>query len=131
MGLGKTLQCITLMWTLLRQSAECKPEIQRAIIVCPSSLVRNWFNEITKWLHGRVNAMAIDGGNKNEIDKNLKSFMQVGRRIVCPILIISYETLRLHIHELLKGEVGMMFCDEGKAKMFGYKTFFKFLISLF
>lgn len=40
MGLGKTLQCITLMWTLLRQSPEAKPAIDKAIIVCPSSLVK-------------------------------------------------------------------------------------------
>ena len=101
------------MWTLLKQSAECKPEIQKVIIVCPSSLVRNWFNEFAKWLPGRINPMAIDGGSKNDIDKDLKSFMAVGRRIVNPVLIISYETLRLHIHELYKGEVGIMFCDEG------------------
>lgn len=66
-----------------------------------------------KWLQGRVNPMAIDGGSKSDIDKNLKSFMTIGRRIVNPILIISYETLRLHVHELYKGEVGLMFCDEG------------------
>lgn len=48
MGLGKTLQCITLMWTLLRQGPECRPTIDKAIIVCPSSLVRNWSNEINK-----------------------------------------------------------------------------------
>ena len=101
------------MWTLLRQSPECKPEIQRAIIVCPSSLVRNWANEIAKWLQGRVNPMAIDNGGKEDIDKNLKAFMMMGRRIVNPVLIISYETLRLHIHELMRGEIGMMFCDEG------------------
>lgn len=101
------------MWTLLKQSPECKPEIQRAVIVCPSSLVRNWFNEIAKWLKGRVNPMAIDGGSKKDIDKNLRSFMLMGRRIVNPILIISYETLRLHINELYKGEIGLMFCDEG------------------
>lgn len=48
MGLGKTLQCITLLWTLLRQGPECRPTIDKAIIVCPSSLVRNWSNEIEK-----------------------------------------------------------------------------------
>jgi DNA repair and recombination RAD54-like protein len=47
MGLGKTLQCITLMWTLLKQSTEAgKPTIQKAVIACPSSLVRNWANEL-------------------------------------------------------------------------------------
>ena len=40
-GHGKTLQCITLVWTLLRQSPDCKLEIIKAVIVCPSSLVKN------------------------------------------------------------------------------------------
>ena len=41
--------------------------------------------------------MPIDGGTKAEIDKNLASFMNTyGRRPVNPILIISYETFRLH-----------------------------------
>lgn len=48
MGLGKTLQCITLLWTLLKQGPECKATIEKAIIVCPSSLVKNWYNEIDK-----------------------------------------------------------------------------------
>ena len=42
MGLGKTLQCITLVWTLLKQSPDCKPTIQKAVVVAPSSLVKNW-----------------------------------------------------------------------------------------
>jgi DNA repair and recombination RAD54-like protein len=46
MGLGKTLQCITLVWTLLQQSEEIgKSTCQKAIITCPSSLVKNWANE--------------------------------------------------------------------------------------
>lgn len=50
MGLGKTLQCITLMWTLLKQSPDAgKPTIQKAVIACPSSLVRNWANELGVW----------------------------------------------------------------------------------
>jgi DNA repair and recombination RAD54-like protein len=47
MGLGKTLQCITLMWTLLKQSPDAgRSTIQKCIIACPSSLVRNWANEL-------------------------------------------------------------------------------------
>ena len=55
-GLGKTLQCITLLWTLLTQSPiPGVPTIEKAIIVCPSSLVKNWANELKKWLgEGRV-----------------------------------------------------------------------------
>lgn len=74
MGLGKTLQCITLMWTLLRQSPDFKPEIDKVIVVSPSSLVRNWSNEVQKWLGGRVTPLAIDGGTKDDIDRQLGFF---------------------------------------------------------
>lgn len=114
MGLGKTLQCITLMWTLLRQGPDCKPTIEKAVIVSPSSLVKNWYNEINKWLGGRVNALAIDSGSKSDIDRNLEGFMGTyGRRPANPVLIISYETFRLHAHVLHKSEVGLVLCDEG------------------
>ncbi|XP_032821855.1 DNA repair and recombination protein RAD54-like [Petromyzon marinus] len=114
MGLGKTLQCITLMWTLLRQSPDAKPEIDKVMVVAPSSLVKNWFNEVAKWLGGRVTPLAIDGGSKGEIDKMLESFMaQHGLRIPNPILIISYETFRLHAEVLHRGRVGLVICDEG------------------
>ena len=47
MGLGKTLQCIALMWTLLKQSPHPgRPTIEKCIIACPSSLVKNWANEL-------------------------------------------------------------------------------------
>ena len=65
MGLGKTLQCITLMWTLLKQSPDCKPAIEKAIVVCPSSLVKNWYNEINKWLPQRISPLAVDSGTKD------------------------------------------------------------------
>ncbi|XP_027002252.2 DNA repair and recombination protein RAD54-like [Tachysurus fulvidraco] len=114
MGLGKTLQCITLMWTLLRQSPDLRPEIDKAIVVSPSSLVRNWYNEVAKWLGGRVQPVAIDGGSKDEIDRKLVNFIsQQGLRVPTPILIISYETFRLHAEVLHKGKVGLVICDEG------------------
>ncbi|XP_034270891.1 DNA repair and recombination protein RAD54-like [Pantherophis guttatus] len=114
MGLGKTLQCITLIWTLLRQSPDCKPEIDKAIVVAPSSLVKNWYNEVGKWLGGRIHPLAIDGGSKEDIDNKLVGFVnQRGRRIPSPILIISYETFRLHAEALKKGSVGLVICDEG------------------
>lgn len=86
MGLGKTLQCITLMWTLLRQSPDLKPEIDRAIVVSPSSLVRNWYNEVAKWLGGRVHPVAIDGGSKEEIDRKLGKKKKKTTFILLPLL---------------------------------------------
>ncbi|KAJ8418593.1 hypothetical protein AAFF_G00000920 [Aldrovandia affinis] len=114
MGLGKTLQCIALVWTLLRQSPDAKPEIDKAIVVSPSSLVRNWYNEVAKWLGNRIQPLAIDGGSKEEIDRKLENFIsQHGLRVPSPILIISYETFRLHTKVLHKGKVGLVICDEG------------------
>ncbi|XP_017889475.1 DNA repair and recombination protein RAD54-like isoform X1 [Ceratina calcarata] len=114
MGLGKTLQCITLLWTLLKQGPEAKPLIDKAIIVAPSSLVKNWQNEIFKWLNNKVQPLAIDGGNKADIDRKLTGFMKTyGRRCVNPVLIISYETFRLHAHVLHQDDVGLVLCDEG------------------
>lgn len=115
MGLGKTLQCITLLWTLLRQSPEfLTPTITKAVIVTPSSLVKNWHNELSKWLGDRVRSVAIESGSKAEIDSQIRSFMAAaGRRICTPVLILSYETFRLHAGALQVGEVGCVICDEG------------------
>ncbi|RWS31309.1 DNA repair and recombination protein RAD54-like protein [Leptotrombidium deliense] len=117
MGLGKTLQCITLLWTLLKQGPDTKSTISKAMIVCPSSLVKNWFNEIKKWLGDRLRASPIDGGSKDEIDRKLETFIQPltmrNRHCVEPILIISYETFRLHASVLYKGEIDLVLCDEG------------------
>lgn len=37
---------------------------------------------------------------------------QHGLRVPSPILIISYETFRLHAEVLHKGSVGLVICDE-------------------
>ncbi|XP_074029572.1 DNA repair and recombination protein RAD54-like okr isoform X2 [Leptinotarsa decemlineata] len=111
MGLGKTLQCITLLWTLVRQGPEAKPTIDKGIIVCPSSLVKNWSNEIDKWLKGRLQSMIMDGGP--DAKKKLTQFMQGQGRTAIPVLIISYETFRMHAEILHKSEIGLVLCDEG------------------
>lgn len=113
MGLGKTLQCITLLWTLLRQSSECRPAITKAIIVCPSSLVKNWYNEFGKWLASRVHCLAIDGNSKEVTTKNLEQFMANQGRGCSPVLIISYESFRMYSAILNSSEVGLVLCDEG------------------
>lgn len=114
MGLGKTLQCITLLWTLLRQSPECKPTINKAIIVCPSSLVKNWYNEFGKWLGHRVNSLAIENGSKEDTTKALQQYMaSQSQRTGTPVLIISYESFRIYSNILNDSEVGLLLCDEG------------------
>ncbi|KAI5776865.1 recombinational repair protein [Geopyxis carbonaria] len=117
MGLGKTLQCIALMWTLLKQSPEPgKSTIQKCIIACPSSLVRNWANELVKWLgKDAVTPFAIDGkATKAELTQQMKQWaIASGRSVVRPVLIVSYETLRLNCAELKDTKIGLLLCDEG------------------
>ncbi|KAF2012317.1 hypothetical protein BU24DRAFT_426185 [Aaosphaeria arxii CBS 175.79] len=117
MGLGKTLQCITLMWTLLKQSPDAgKSAIQKCVIACPSSLVRNWANELVKWLGpDAINPFAIDGkASKEELTQQIRQWsIASGRAVVRPVLIVSYETLRLNVGELANTPIGLLLCDEG------------------
>ncbi len=117
MGLGKTLQCITLMWTLLKQAPEAGTStIQKCVIACPSSLVRNWANELVKWLgKDAVNPFAMDGkGTKAELTTQMRQWsIASGRAVTRPVLIVSYETLRLYCEELADTKIGLLLCDEG------------------
>ncbi|KAL2179490.1 P-loop containing nucleoside triphosphate hydrolase protein [Thermothelomyces heterothallicus CBS 202.75] len=134
MGLGKTLQCITLLWTLLKQSPEAgKPTIQKAIVACPSSLVRNWANELTKWLGAdAITPFAIDGkASKEELTRQLRQWaISTGRSITRPVIIVSYETLRLNVEELRNTPIGLMLCDEGHRLKNGDSQTFNALNSL-
>lgn len=121
MGLGKTLQCITLMWTLLKQGPQGRRLIDKCIIVCPSSLVNNWANELVKWLGpGAISPLAIDGkksslgGANTSVAESIHQWaMAKGRGIVKPVLIISYETLRRNVDQLGDCQVGLLLADEG------------------
>lgn len=134
MGLGKTLQCITLLWTLLKQSPDAgKPTIQKAIVACPSSLVRNWANELTKWLGAdAINPFAIDGkASKEELTRQLQQWsIASGRAVTRPVIIVSYESLRLNVDVLKNTPIGLMLCDEGHRLKNGDSQTFTALNSL-
>jgi DNA repair and recombination RAD54-like protein len=100
---GKTLQCITLLWTLLKQSPIAgKPTCEKVIVACPTSLVGNWANElgeqtgsptlysadkIVKWLgEGAINPLVVDGkGGKAELIHAVRRWVQAtGRSVTLP-----------------------------------------------
>ena len=134
MGLGKTLQCITLMWTLLKQSPDPgKSAIQKCVIACPSSLVRNWANELVKWLgKDAIIPFAVDGkASKEELTQQLRQWcIASGRSVIRPVLIVSYETLRLNVDELKQTPIGLLLCDEGHRLKNGESLTFTSLNSL-
>ena len=126
-GLGKTLQVIALIWTLLRQSPrpsydahrDIRCSITKTIIAVPATLVGNWKNEFKKWLDLKIEIEAIDGSNTSDAAKKqlLKEWALENqkRRLV---LVCSYETLRANAH-LLENKAQLLVCDEAhrlKAK---------------
>jgi DNA repair and recombination protein RAD54 and RAD54-like protein len=124
MGLGKTLQSITLMYTLFKtsMSPDNKPICRRAIVVCPTSLVKNWDDEIIKWLHGRVKTVALFEANRDTVIKGIRQFIEGSRPSLsgslaanaAQVLIISYETFRMHSQRFHDAPFccDLLICDE-------------------
>ncbi|KAI3624997.1 hypothetical protein CBS9595_000358 [Malassezia furfur] len=113
MGLGKTLQTIALVMTLLRQScyfsSVTQGTIEKALIVCPLTLVVNWKREFRKWVgRSSIGVLAVEGDGRSEVER----FVQ-GRQY--QVLIIGYERLRSCAAQLARAHppVGLVVCDEG------------------
>ncbi|KDO30107.1 hypothetical protein SPRG_05299 [Saprolegnia parasitica CBS 223.65] len=120
MGLGKTLQSITIMYTLLCTSMQGPtiPTINRAIVVCPTSLVKNWDDEIIKWLQGRIKTVALFESGRENVISGIMSFINGSKRanksMAAKVLIISYETFRMHAEKFVNEPQAceLLICDE-------------------
>ena len=69
-----------------------------------------------KWLgEGAVTPFAIDGkATKTELISQIKQWcISSGRAVVRPVLIVSYETLRLYVDDFGDTPIGLLLCDEG------------------
>lgn len=114
MGLGKTLQSVTLIYTLLKTgiTANGEPTAKRVIVVCPCSLVKNWANEFVKWLGpNAVKVLALAEGDRKSMERDIDSF---ARTRIHNILVASYECLRTHVKRLSKHPdcCDLLVCDE-------------------
>ena len=98
MGLGKTLQAITLLYTLLRKDAQYFSFAKKGIIVAPATLVDNWKEEIIKWLGPiRLTPIVCSGTGKQK-----KNFLNIFEKGPSSLLIISYDTFVKHAETLGK-----------------------------
>jgi Superfamily II DNA/RNA helicases, SNF2 family len=69
-----------------------------------------------KWLgKDATTPFAIDGkATKTELTQQIKQWaIASGRGIVRPVLIVSYETLRMYVEALKDTPIGLLLCDEG------------------
>ncbi|CDU25206.1 related to RAD54-DNA-dependent ATPase of the Snf2p family [Sporisorium scitamineum] len=113
MGLGKTLQTIALILTLMKQSCYYTSKsctIERAMIVCPLTLVKNWKREFRKWIGvNSLNVLCIDEGKGRE---DVERFV---RSKAYHVLVIGYEKLRscIDIVKTAQPAIDLIVCDEG------------------
>src|SRR5580698_1257065 len=103
---------------------------------------RTWFvlrrvmirlTSAVKWLgKDAVNPFAVDGkASKEELIQQLRQWcIATGRAVVRPVLIVSYETLRLYVDELKNAPIGLLLCDEGHRLKNGESQTFVALNSL-
>ncbi|KAF7637424.1 hypothetical protein Mgra_00003168 [Meloidogyne graminicola] len=95
MGLGKTLQIIAFLHTILTHEKITK-KINKVLVVVPKNVVLNWMNEFEKWLCGEtdsINYLELDSWKTHEERlKAIKRWINYDRPSV---LIIGYELFRI------------------------------------
>ena len=99
MGLGKTLQALALL-----QKAKEKNKKEASLVVCPTSVVFNWENEIEKFAPG-LNCLKLSGTDRKELFKEIPKY---------DIVITSYALVRRDIKELKKHEFRYVILDESQ-----------------
>ncbi|CAM9782699.1 unnamed protein product [Chrysoparadoxa australica] len=110
MGLGKTCTAITMMDALLKHCHEVK----KVVIVCPSSLVRNWGNEVSKWCGSTLSQCTHVVERGGPAATGIANDFKIGSSQRFRILIISYELYRMHAAVINAAQgLGLLICDEG------------------
>ncbi len=100
MGLGKTIQALTILLRRIRNNKIRKP----SLVVCPTSLVENWFLEAKKFIPD-LNVVTIEGADRLPTLQRLKNF---------DLAITSYALLRRDIEEYNKFKFDYLVLDEAQ-----------------
>ena len=100
MGLGKTVQALTMLRHYSQQNGSFK-----AIVVCPTTLIYNWENEIKKFTPDLT--YLIHHGSMRT--RNLEELQKYN------IIITTYGTLRSDIQVLMNIHFDYVILDESQA----------------
>ncbi|KZF19148.1 hypothetical protein L228DRAFT_234351 [Xylona heveae TC161] len=109
MGLGKTMQVITLLLSITEASHSSDPRIYRQIpeslknprilILCPPSLIENWWDEILMWTPRSLRDMF---GAPHKVDTQLSPSLRIKEISKWyrnkGVLLMSYEMFRIFVH---------------------------------
>ncbi|EGO57594.1 hypothetical protein NEUTE1DRAFT_62600, partial [Neurospora tetrasperma FGSC 2508] len=136
MGLGKTMQVITLLVAIAEASQSDDPRVVaqipkdlrvgRPLILCPSGLVENWIDEICKWAPKDIlgNITKIDAAT---VPPSERVLLIKGWARSRGVLVMGYELFRSlvsgkedNVAELLHSSPSIVICDE--AHRFKNKT---------
>ncbi|HTB51383.1 MAG TPA: SNF2-related protein [Ferruginibacter sp.] len=100
MGLGKTIQALTML-----QHYKTTAGVLKAIVICPTTLIYNWENEIKKFapsLTWRIHHGSTRSKDTEELQK-------------VNVIITTYGTLRSDIQSFLKINFDYIVLDESQA----------------
>lgn len=100
MGLGKTAQALTMLLQYRNENEGLK-----AIVVCPTTLIYNWENEIKKFTPDLTYTIHHGIARERDIESLVKS----------NIIITTYGTLRSDIQMLIKTSFDYIVLDESQA----------------
>lgn len=100
MGLGKTIQALSFLFHLKKQQGRLK-----ALVVCPTTLMYNWENEIKKFTPGLTYYIHHGGARTHEtlLDNRID------------VIITTYGTLRSDIKQFVDVEFDYVILDESQA----------------
>ena len=103
MGLGKTIQLVSVVLSYVEQEKEnAKP----SLVICPSSLTLNWYNEMKKFAPS-LNVLLING---NAQERKIKIDNVQDNNVI----IVSYDILKRDIDAFKKYEFKYVIADEAQ-----------------